>query len=81
MLWWFMQNETLRIYAIARNRFEWRSWRTFKTFATDPLDTALMAAIIDADMSVIDVTDRLADVNTTPVDRQQTAGRQAAIVR
>ena len=35
---------------------------------TDPPDTALMAAVINGDMSVPVVTDRVDDVYTTPVD-------------
>ena len=39
-------------------------------FATDPLYTVLIAAIIDADMSVPGVTERLAVVRTVPMDKR-----------
>lgn len=45
-----------------------RSKRTFEMLLTAPLDTSLMAAIINGDMSVPVVTDRVDDVYTTPVD-------------
>lgn len=37
-------------------------------FATDPLDTVLKAASIDADMSVPGVTERLEVVRIVPAD-------------
>lgn len=42
--------------------------QTFEMLLTDPPDTALMAAVINGDMSVPVVTDRVDDVYTTPVD-------------
>jgi hypothetical protein len=39
-------------------------------FATDPLDAVSIAASIDADMSVLGVTDRLDVVRTVPTDKR-----------
>lgn len=56
------------IQKLNRKRVKGRSKQTFEMLLTDPPDTALMAAIINGDMSAPVVTDRVDDVYTTPVD-------------